>query len=126
MERYGTKPEHFAKIAEKNHRHSVNNPYSQFRDVYTIEQVLKSAKIYEPLTKLQCCPTSDGAAAAVLCSEEFVRANGLENQAIEVSAITMKTDYANTFGNSSIDLIGGSMAKAAANEAYQMAGVTAD
>ena len=126
MERYGTKPEHFAKIAEKNHRHSVNNPYSQFRDVYTLEQVLKSPKIYEPLTKLQCCPTSDGAAAAVLCSEEFVRANGLENQAIEVSAITMKTDYANTFGNSSIDLIGGSMAKAAANEAYQMAGVTAD
>ena len=37
MERYGTKPEHFAKIAEKNHRHSVNNPYSQFKDEYTLE-----------------------------------------------------------------------------------------
>lgn len=37
MQRYGTKPEHFAKIAEKNHRHSVNNPYSQFRDEYTLE-----------------------------------------------------------------------------------------
>lgn len=79
---------------------------------------MKSAKIYAPLTKLQCCPTSDGAAAAIVCSEEFVRANHLENQAIEVSAITMKTDFANTFGNSSIDLIGGSMAKSAANEAY--------
>lgn len=85
-----------------------------------------SATIYAPLTKLQCCPTSDGAAAAVVCSEEFIRANGLENQAIEISAITMKTDFANTFGTSSIDLIGGSMAKSAANEAYQMAGVTPD
>lgn len=37
MEKYGTKLEHFAKIAEKNHRHSANNPYSQFRDVYSLE-----------------------------------------------------------------------------------------
>ena len=37
MQKYGTKVEHFAKIAEKNHRHSVNNPYSQFRDLYTLE-----------------------------------------------------------------------------------------
>ena len=40
MEKYGTKPEHFAKIAWKNHKHSVNNPYSQFRDEYTLEQIL--------------------------------------------------------------------------------------
>lgn len=40
---------------------------------------MDSAKVYEPLTKLQCCPTSDGAAAAVIASEEFVRANGLED-----------------------------------------------
>ena len=126
MEKYGTKAEHFAKIAEKNHRHSVNNPYSQFRDVYTLKQVMDSTKIYAPLTKLQCCPTSDGAAAAIVVSEDFVTTYGLENQAIEISAITMKSDYANTFGNSSIDLIGGSMAKAAAQEAYQMAGVTPD
>ena len=87
---------------------------------------MDSAQIYAPLTKLQCCPTSDGAAAAVLVSEEFVRTYGLENQAIELSAITMKSDFADTFGNSSIDLIGGSMTKSAAQEAYQMAGVTAD
>lgn len=52
MEKYGTKLEHFAKIAEKNHRHSVNNPYSQFRDVYTLDQIMKSPKIHYPLTKL--------------------------------------------------------------------------
>lgn len=52
MKKYGTKAEHFAKIAWKNHKHSVNNPYSQFRDEYTLEQILKSPKIYDPLTKL--------------------------------------------------------------------------
>lgn len=78
MDKFGTKLEQFAKIAEKNHRHSVNNPYSQFRDVYTLEQIMKSQMIHYPLTKLQCCPTSDGAAAAILCSEEFVKVNKLE------------------------------------------------
>lgn len=114
MEKYGTKPHHFAKIAEKNHRHSVNNPYSQFKDEYTLKQIMDSTTIYAPLTKLQCCPTSDGAAAAVLVSEEFVVANGLQDQAVEISAITLKTDFANTFGTSNIDLIGGTMSKTAA------------
>ena len=114
MEKYGTRPEHFAKIGEKNHRHSVNNPYSQFRDKYSLEQVMKSRTVYEPLTMLQCCPTSDGAAAAIIVSEDFVRAHSLENQAVEITGITLKTDYANTFGTSSIDLIGGTMAKVAA------------
>jgi sterol carrier protein 2 len=60
MEKYGSKLEHFAKIAAKNHRHSVNNPRSQFRAGYSLEQILKSPKVIDPLTKLQCCPTSDG------------------------------------------------------------------
>lgn len=67
MKVYGTKPEHFAKIAAKNHRHSLNNPYSQFRKGYSVEEILKSPKIHGVLTKLQCCPTSDGAGAAILC-----------------------------------------------------------
>lgn len=54
MQKYGSTPTHFAKIAEKNHRHSVNNPYSQFRDVYTLDQILKSPMVHAPLTKLQC------------------------------------------------------------------------
>ena len=99
MEKYGTKAEHFGKIAEKNHKHSVNNPYSQFRDVYTLDEIMKSAKIHEPLTKLQCCPTSDGAACAIVCSEEFMVANKLQDQAIEIMAIEMTTDTAATFNN---------------------------
>lgn len=92
MKKYGTKPEHFAKIAYKNHLHSVNNPYSQFQDKYTLEQIMKSPKVFGPLTKLQCCPTSDGSAAAVLASEDFVRRHKLENQAVEIVGMEMSTD----------------------------------
>lgn len=82
---------------------------------------MKSTMIYEPLTKLQCCPTSDGAAAAVVVSEDFVRQHHLEDQAVEISAITMKSDFSNTFGGSNIDLVGGTMSKVASEEAYRIA-----
>jgi sterol carrier protein 2 len=59
---------------------------SQFRDEYTLAQVLSSPMVYEPLTKLQCCPTSDGAACVILMSEEAVKRFKLEGQAIEVLA----------------------------------------
>ena len=72
---------------------------------------MKSPKIHEPLTKLQCCPTSDGAAAAIVCSEAFVKKHNLEGQAVEIKGIALKTDFPSTFKKSSIDLIGGDMAK---------------
>jgi sterol carrier protein 2 len=67
MQKYGTKVEHFAKVAAKNHKHSLNNPYSQFRDGHSVKAVLDSPKVYSFLTKYQCCPTSDGAGAAIIC-----------------------------------------------------------
>ena len=107
MKKYGTKPEHFAKIAYKNHLHSVNNPYSQFQDKYTLEQIMKSPKVFGPLTKLQCCPTSDGAAAVILANEDFVRRHRLENQAVEIVGMEMSTDLPTTFSERScIKLIG--------------------
>lgn len=123
MEKYGTKLEHFGKIAEKNHRHSVNNPYSQFRDLYTLEQIMKSPTVHTPLTKLQCCPTSDGAAAAIICSEEFVVKHNLQKQAVEILGIDLKTDFNSTFDTaSSINLIGSDMAKACAESVYKKSG----
>lgn len=92
MKKYGSKPEHFAKIAWKNHKHSVNNPYAQFQIEYSLDEILKSPSIYEYLTKLQCCPTSDGAAACILASENFVRRHGLEHQAVEILGMEMATD----------------------------------
>lgn len=53
MEKYGATDEDFAEIARVNHEHSQRNPYSQFRDVYTREQIMKSPMIHSPLTKLQ-------------------------------------------------------------------------
>jgi len=84
MAKYGTTLDKFAKIAYKNHKHSVNNPYSQFRDEYSLEQIQKAPEVCSPMTKLQCCPTSEGAAAAILASEEFVKKHGLEDQAVEI------------------------------------------
>lgn len=107
MKKYGTKPEHFAKIAYKNHLHSTNNPYSQFQDKYSLEQIMNSPKVYGPLTKLQCCPTSDGAAAVILANEDFVRKHHLESQAVAILAMEMSTDLPSTFNSrSSMNIVG--------------------
>ncbi len=74
MQKYGSEPDHYAWIGWKNHKHSVNNPYAQFQDEYTLQEIKDARMIHEPLTKLQCSPTSDGAAAALVASERFVDA----------------------------------------------------
>uniref|UniRef100_A0A8C2YLN9 Sterol carrier protein 2 n=1 Tax=Chinchilla lanigera TaxID=34839 RepID=A0A8C2YLN9_CHILA len=102
MEKYGTKIEHFAKIGWKNHKHSINNPYSQFQEEYSLHEIMASRRIFDYLTVLQCCPTSDGAAAAVLASEEFVRKCGLESKAVEILAQEMVTDLPSTFEEKSV------------------------
>ncbi|XP_053549435.1 sterol carrier protein 2 [Bombina bombina] len=123
MEKYGTKQEHFAKIAWKNHKHSTNNPLSQFQDEYTLDQVMNSRKIFDYLTLLQCCPTSDGAAAAVLVSEDFVHKHGLERQAVHILAQEMVTDTPSSFEDSCIKMVGYDMTKTAAERCYEKAGV---
>jgi acetyl-CoA acetyltransferase len=108
---YGTKPETFAKIAEKNHFHSQFNPYSQFKQVYSLDQILDSPKVFDPLTKLQCCPTSDGAAAAIVCSEAFVKKHKLEGQAVEIVGMAMATDMKSSYEGSVINVAGGDMTR---------------
>jgi sterol carrier protein 2 len=124
MEKYGTKPEHFAKIGWKNHKHSVNNPYSQFQDEYSLEDILKAPMVFDPLTKLQCCPTSDGSGAAILANEAFVKKHGLQNKAVEIIGQAMTTDYSSTFDTkSAIKLVGSDMTKKAAQKVYEQAGI---
>jgi sterol carrier protein 2 len=124
MERYGTKAEHFAKIGWKNHKHSVNNPYSQFQDEYTLDEILAAPQVYGPLTKLQCCPTSDGGAAAVLASEDFVRKHKLEARAVEILGMAMATDMPSTFDEKSmIKLVGFDLTAKAAHKVYAQAGL---
>ena len=124
MEKYGTTPDHFAKIGWKNHKHSVNNPYSQFQDEYTLEDIKNAPMVFAPLTKLQCCPTSDGAGAAIVCSEDFVKKHGLQGQAIEIAGMAMTTDFESTFSEkSSIKLVGYDMTRTAARKVYEQSGV---
>ncbi|KAJ7637682.1 sterol carrier protein 2 [Mycena polygramma] len=123
FQKYGGNIEHLAKIASKNHKHSVNNPYSQFRDGWSVGQVLKAPKITNELTKFMCSPTSDGAACIIVASEDFVHAHGLENQAIEIVAQTLATDGPEAFESSSaMEVVGYNMTKVAADQAFKDAG----
>jgi acetyl-CoA acyltransferase len=122
MELYGSTPEDFAWIGYKNHKHSVNNPYAQFQDEYTQEEIEAAKMIHEPLTKLQCSPTSDGSAAAVIASERFVEEHDLWDQAIEIVGQAMITDLSSTFDEGScIKIVGGDMSREAARIAYEQA-----
>lgn len=124
MEKYGAKREDFAEIARVNHEHSKRNPYSQFQQEYTLQQILDAPMVYDPLTKLQCCPTSDGGAAAVIVSQAFLDARPhLKSQAILIAGQSMQTDDASVFSRSSIDLMGYGMNQRAAQDAYAQAGV---
>jgi acetyl-CoA acetyltransferase len=121
MERYGTTAEQFAKVAVKNHAHSVDNPLSQYQEPCTLDEVLGSRMMWEPLTLLQCCPTSSGAAAAVLASERFVDEHGLHDRAVEIVGQAMATDV--PFEGSDLKICGVEMTRAAANQVYEQAGL---
>ncbi|KAI5139615.1 sterol carrier protein 2 [Manis pentadactyla] len=125
MEKYGTKVEHFAKIGWKNHKHSVNNPYSQFQKEYSLDEVMTSRKVFDFLTVLQCCPTSDGAAAAILASEVFVQKHSLQSKAVEIVAQEMITDFPSSFEERSIiKTVGFDMSKEAARRCYEKSGLS--
>ncbi|MDV6295309.1 lipid-transfer protein [Rhodococcus aetherivorans] len=127
MERYGTTAEQIAAVAVKNHRHSVNNPYAQFQNEYTLDQVLADKMIHAPLTRSQCSPTSDGAGAAIVVSEKFAREHGLEDQAVEIVAHAITTDTAEAFADKSmIDVVGAQMTRAAAEQVFAESGLTID
>jgi acetyl-CoA acyltransferase len=123
MERYGSTPEHFAWVAWKSHEHSARNPYAQFQQVFTLEEILGSPMIHDPLTKLQCSPTSDGSGAVIVASERFADSHGLGDTAVEIIGQAMTTDMPGTFGDdpSCIRLVGYDMAKRAARLSYEQA-----
>lgn len=125
--RYGAKAEDFAEIARISHEHSQRNPYAQFRTPFSLEQIMDpKTQIYGPLTKLQCSPTSDGAAAAVIVSQRFLDARPhLKSQAILIAGQQLLTDGLEVYSRSAIDLVGFNMSRKAAQLAMQEAGVTA-
>lgn len=128
MARYGSTPEHYAWIGWKNHKHSTRNPYAQFQTEYTLEEIEAAPMIHEPLTKLQCSPTSDGAAAAVIASERFVDAHGLGDQAVEIIGQALVTDLPSSFADETdcMRIVGYDMSRRAATLAYKEAQVDAE
>jgi acetyl-CoA acyltransferase len=127
MEKYGSEPDHYAWIGWKNHKHSVNNPNAQFQDEYTLDEILDSKMIYEPLTKLQCSPTSDGSGAAILASEAFVERHDLAGQAVEIVGQAMTTDFESSLSSRKAkDVIGYDMNVKAAQAVYEQSGLGPD
>ncbi len=121
--KYDTKRETFAKIANKARQHAAKNPYALFREVLSVEQILASDEVFDPLTRFQCCPPTCGAAAAILCSDEFAKKKGITNP-VWIAAQTMTTDFPSSFeGQSMIKMIGYDMAKQAADKLYEKAGL---
>ncbi|MEU2211620.1 lipid-transfer protein [Streptomyces hygroscopicus] len=125
MARYGSTPDHFLWVAWKNHKHSVANPYAQFRTEYSLTEIAGSRVIHDPLTKLQCSPTSDGAGAAVIASEEFVRRTRCWDRAIEITGQSMVTDFESSFSAETdcMRIVGSHMSQEAADRAYREAGI---
>lgn len=122
MEKFGAKPETFAAVAVKARKHAAHNPYAVFRTPITLDEVLSSPPMFGSLTRLQCCPPTSGAAAAVLASEEFARKHGLRTD-VAIAAQALTTDTPKTFDGDMTDLVGSDMARAAALKVYEESGV---
>ncbi|KAK4942096.1 hypothetical protein LTR10_018132 [Elasticomyces elasticus] len=125
MEKYGAEARDFAEIARVSHEHSSRNPYAQFNQVYSLEEVEKSPMIHFPLTKLQCSPTSDGAGSAIIVSQKFLDSRPeLKSHAILMAGQSLMTDSPALFSRSAMDLVGYDMTKRAAKVALAEAGVS--
>lgn len=120
---HGTKKETFGKIAEKARKHASNNPYALFGQVLSLEEIMASEEVFDPLTRFQCCPPTCGAGAAILCSDEFAKKHGIKN-AVYIAAQAMTTDFASSFEEKSmIKMVGYDMTKSAARQVYEAAGI---
>ncbi|WP_199435323.1 thiolase C-terminal domain-containing protein [Qaidamihabitans albus] len=127
MDRYGTTAEDLASVAVKNHEHSTRNPLAQFQRPYTVDEVLGDRPVHGPLTRSQCSPMSDGAAAAVVVSERFVEEHDLAGHAVEIVAQSLVTDTPEAFRSGSmIDVIGAPMTRRATREVLDAAEAVVD
>jgi acetyl-CoA acetyltransferase len=127
MQQYGTKMSTFAKIRAKASRHAANNPLALFRKVVSEEEVMNSPVMWPGvMTRLMACPPTCGAAAAIICSPGFATAHGIDAK-VRIKAQAMTTDRALTFDARDMrEVVGFSMAKDAANQVYEAAGIGPD
>lgn len=117
MERTGATVEDFAEVAVKSHQHAAMNPKAQYRNPVTVEEVLASRVVSQPLTLLMCSPIGDGAAAVVVCSADRASRLGLDSVRVRSCALVSGTDRS---GDEP-----GAVERAAAR-AYELAGIGPD
>jgi benzoylsuccinyl-CoA thiolase BbsB subunit len=118
MDTFNVSLEQIAKVSVKNHHNGCLNPYSQYKKEYTIEEVINSRPICEPITLLQCCPSSDGAAAAVLVSRDLAK-KYTRNPVIIAASVLKSGDYSFRWE----DITFSDMTYKCCNKAYEMAGL---
>jgi len=118
MREFGTTQRQFAAVAAKNHGHSAHNPLAQYRNTYTVEQVLTAPPITYPLTLPMCAPVSDGAAAAIVCSESALARLADRRRAVRVLASVVATGTTRKPED-----VGGHITAKASKLAYERAGV---
>ena len=118
MARYGTPEEAFAKVSVKAHKNASINPYAHYKKVFSLEDVLNSRMISDPLTLYQCCPTSEGASAAVVCTREIAAKYARDtSRAVTIAGCGLHTmKYGDASGESSSVAL-------AVKDAYEMSGL---
>ena len=125
QEKWGTKPETFAKISVKARKHAEHNERAVFRNLLTLEEVLESPHIYGVLTRFQCCPPTCGAGAAVVCSDDFAAKHNISNP-VYIAGQSMVTDFESSFADSRMSVVGYDMTAAAVKEVYEVSGLGPD
>lgn len=126
QEKYGTKTETFAKIRAKASRHAVHNDKAIFRKEVSVEDVMGSPQMSGILTRLQCCPPTCGAGAAIVCTEEFAARHGV-NTGVKIAGQAMTTDFNSTFDDRDMmKVVGYDMAADAARQVYEQTGIGAE
>ncbi len=120
---HGIRKDTFGRIAVKARQHAARNPLAVFRQTLTLDEVMASPAVFDPLTRYQCCPPTCGAAAAIVCSAEFAKRHGL-NQQVVIAAQAMTTDTPSTFDSQDMRrVVGYDMSVAAAQQVYEAAGI---
>ena len=96
LEETGAPEAALAQVSVKARQNAAMNPYAHRKDTYTVEEVLQSRLIADPLTLYQCCPTSEGAAAAVLCARDSLARYGIdEGRAVGIAAAVLTSGQYN-------------------------------
>ncbi len=118
----GVTEETIASIAVKSRQHAAHNPNAIFREPLTVAEILDAPPIFRQLRKLYACPPSCGAAAVLVCSEEFARANGIRSD-VSLVGKGWASDRAHYFNGGVLDVMFQALSRDAANDAYQDAGI---